>query len=452
MKQDNPAEERNPGSFRDNRGYIFSRNGEIFRRINASGEAGYKKLMESGLYDDLVKAGQLVKHEEIEPGTIKPELVPVISYPYEWSFSQLKDAALLTLAVQQAALKRGLTLRDASAYNVQFVQGRPVLIDTLSFEAYRPGQPWQAYRQFCQHFLAPLALMSLVSLDLLQLMRANIDGIPLGLTAKLLPRRARLNFGLATHVVMHARFQHEHEGKAKKTGAKLSENAQAGLLESLERTVRGLDLPKVQTQWGDYYENTNYSDDAFKEKQRMVGEFLKAVKPARAIDLGANDGSFSRIAAAEGALVLSCDIDPLAVERNYRQVKAGMEAQLLPLLIDLTNPSPGLGWANAERSAFAERAQADVGLALALIHHLVIAANVPIGMVADYFARLVPKLIIEFVPKSDSQVERLLTTREDIFDDYTPEGFEAAFGERFEIKRQEPIAGTTRLLYLMERR
>jgi len=230
----------------------------------------------------------------------------------------------------------------------------------------------------------------------------------------------------------------------------LSITAQRGLLDSLERTVKGLKLPKLKTQWGDYYENTNYSDTSFEEKKRMVGEFLALKEPKRVLDLGANDGSFSRIATERGALVISCDIDPLAVEHNFLQMKAGGETSLLPLLIDLTNPSPALGWANSERSAFSERARADTALALALIHHLVIGANVPMGHVAAYFATLAPRLIIEFVPKSDSQVKRLLASREDIFPDYTPEGFEAAFSEHFRVVQHRPIAGTQRILYLME--
>lgn len=450
MTPDKPTSERDASSFRDNRGYVFWRGGEVYRQISPSGQAAYVQLMDGGLYEALVDAGWLVRHKDMGEGVIKPERVPVISYPYEWSFSQLKDAALLTLHVQQLALERGMTLRDASAYNVQFVAGKAQLIDTLSFEPYTKGAPWVAYRQFCQHFLAPLALMSRVDLDLLQLMRVHIDGIPLGLAAKLLPVKDRLNFGLVTHLNLHARFQTQHEGVEKKPKADLSITAQRGLLDSLERTVKGLKLPKVQTQWGDYYENTNYSDSSFEEKKRMVDEFLALKEPKRVLDLGANDGSFSRIAAGRGALVISCDIDPLAVERNFLQMKAAKETSLLPLLIDLTNPSPALGWANTERSAFTERAQADTALALALIHHLVIGANIPMGHVASYFATLAPRLIIEFVPKSDSQVKRLLASREDIFPDYTPEGFEAAFSDRFRIAAQRPIAGTERILYLME--
>jgi ribosomal protein L11 methylase PrmA len=458
MTPGNLGGRRDPSSFRDDRGFVFWEGGVVYRQVNASGRASYEQLMSSGLYEELTKQGLLVAHEEVKQdalpegafAVIRPQLVAFISYPYEWAFSQLKDAALATLAIQKRALAHGMTLRDASAYNMAFVEGRPRLIDTLSFEAYKPGEPWVAYRQFCQHFLAPLALMSRVDLDMLQLMRVHIDGIPLPVANRLLRLKDKLNFGLATHISLHAKFQHQHENAAQKPAAAVGAQAMAGLLDSLERTVRSLRLPKTETQWGDYYNNTNYSDASFQEKGALVGEFLKQVQPKRVLDLGANDGSFSRIAQEQGAFVVSSDIDPLAVESNYLQMKQHQEKRLLPLLVDLTNPSPGLGWANAERSAFTDRARADVALALALIHHLAIANNLPLTMVAEYFAQLAPYLVIEFVPKTDSKVKRLLATREDIFSEYTPAGFEAAFATRFEIVAQRPVAGSERTLYLMK--
>jgi hypothetical protein len=226
MKNSSPTTQRNAASFRDNRGFVFRADGVVYRQVNVSGRDGYEKLMSSGLYKRLVKDGLMVAHEELsawklETGAwkvIRPDQLDFISYPYEWSFSQLRDAALATLKIQQLALAHGMALRDASAYNIQFVGGKPRLIDTLSFEEYHEGEPWQAYRQFCQHFLAPLALMSYVDLNLSQLMRIHIDGIPLPLASKLLPLKARLKFGLGTHIHLHASFQRQHEGTAKPDG------------------------------------------------------------------------------------------------------------------------------------------------------------------------------------------------------------------------------------------
>ena len=453
---------RDPSSFRDNFGFVFWTGGHVYRQINPAGKAAYDQLMESGLHAQLVKLGLMVSHEEVDPESLKitdaykviqPELVPFISYPYEWSFSQMKDGALATLRVQKLALEHGMMLRDATAYNVQFVEGRPRLIDTLSFDKYVPGEAWVAYRQFCQHFLAPLALMSRVDPDLLQLMRVYIDGIPLPLASKLLPVKARLNFGLATHVNLHARFQRRHEGTGQRATASVSRESLIGLLDSLERTVRALRLNSVsKTEWGDYYDNTNYTDASFKEKERIVGAMVNKVKPDSVLDLGANDGTFSRVAAKAGALVVSADIDPIAVESNYVRIRKEGEGRVLPLLIDLHNPSPALGWGNQERSSFSKRARADMVLSLALIHHLAISNNLPFGRIAEYFASLGEWLVIEFVPKSDSKVKRLLSTREDIFPDYNPKGFEAAFGEHYEIRDQQNVAGSERIMYLMQRK
>jgi ribosomal protein L11 methylase PrmA len=455
-----PSPHRERSSFRDRRGFVFWEGGKAFRQINESGREAYTQLMESGLYSELERSGLLVPHEEVsgretgEPAykTILPQQVPFVSYPYEWSFSQLKDAALVTLRAQKLALKYGMALRDASAYNVQFVGGRPVIIDTLSFGRYEEGEPWVAYRQFCQHFLAPLALMAKVDPALLQLERVYIDGVPLALAAKLLPLQARLSFGLATHISLHARFQRQHQGTGRRAQASVSRTSLEGLVASLESTVRAQQLGRIKTEWDDYYaRNNNYSDASMEEKARVVKDFLQEIKPERVVDLGANDGRFSRAAAELGAFVVSADIDPLAVDANWHQVLRAKEKQIVPLLLDLTNPSPGLGWADQERMSFTERAQADAVLALALIHHLAIANNLPLEMVAEYFATLAPWLVIEFVPKSDSQVKKLLATREDIFHNYTHEGFEKAFSKHYRVAAKRKLRDAERTMYLMER-
>ncbi len=444
-------------SFRDNRGFVYWADGQVFRQINMSGQASYDRLMSSGLYNSLTRAGLLIPHREITPHqasaykAIRPEPLAFISYPYEWSFSQLKDAALATIKIQKSALEHGLTLRDASAYNIQFIQGTPHLIDTLSFEPYEVGRPWQAYRQFCQHFLAPLALVSYVDPGLQQLLKIHIDGIPLPLATKLLPARSAIHTGIAVHLKLHARLQRSHEGSTNTPQRRISMSSLSGVIDSLERTVRALKPPIGRTQWSNYYNETNYSQAAFEAKKAIVSQYIKRTKPARVLDLGANNGVFSRLAGAE-PLTISTDMDPLAVEQNYLESKSRGETNLLPLVIDLTNPSPAIGWANRERQSFAERAQADLILALALVHHLAIASNIPLGLIADLFKDLAPNLIIEFVPKSDSQVKRLLATREDIFDDYTQTGFEAAFGQSFEITSRHVVKDSDRIIYLMKRK
>ncbi len=450
-------------SFRDPSGFLFSRGGVLYRQVNRVYEREYARLMESGLYERLVKAGVLIPHREVDQAAaeseaffkiIQPERVPFISYPYEWSFGQLKEAALTTLWIQRQALKAGMSLKDASAYNIQFVRGKAVLIDTLSFEIYQEGQPWVAYRQFCQHFLAPLALMAVKDVRLNQLLRVYIDGIPLDLAARLLPRRTRLNFGLLVHVHLHASAQRKYAGTEVKKNrpSTMSKQAMVGLIDSLEATVKKLEWHPSGTAWGNYYEITNYSDAAFEHKKQLVREWSRKIQADIVWDLGANRGIFSRVVAETGALVISFDIDPAAVEQNYQQNKSAKEQNILPLLLDLTNPSPAIGWANRERESLLGRGPADLILALALVHHLAISNNVPLPKLADFFAEAGKWLIIEFVPKSDSQTRKLLAAREDIFSDYTREGFEAAFGQKFLIHHATEIRDSERILYLMERK
>jgi len=450
-------------SFRDPSGFLFSQSGILYRQINRAYEQEYARLMDSGLYEKLVKASLLIPHVEVDQAhaasdaafkIIQPEKVPFISYPYEWSFGQLKSAALATLSIQKRALKAELSLKDASAYNIQFVRGKATLIDTLSFELYNEGQPWVAYRQFCQHFLAPLALMALRDVRLNQLSRVYIDGVPLDLASKLLPSKTRLNFGLLTHIHLHASAQKRYAyagAEVKSRAAMMSKQAMTGLLDSLHSTVRKLEWKPGGTEWGNYYDITNYSDTAFEHKKQLVREWSGKIKPGLVWDLGANNGVFSRVAGEGGAYVVSSDIDPTAVEQNYRQVKEEKAENILPLLIDLTNPSPSIGWANEERDSFGARGPADMVLALALIHHLAISNNVPLSQVADFLARIGKQLVIEFVPKSDSQVQKLLVSREDIFPAYTREGLEAAFKQRFRICEAANVRESERVLYWMER-
>ena len=451
-------------SFRDPSGFLFFRDGDLYRQVNRVYAGNYTHLMESGLYERLLKAGLLIPHCEVnvkpaEPTqaykVIQPERVPFVSYPYEWSFSQLKDAALATLSIHKRALKMGMSLKDASAYNIQFIHGKPVLIDTLSFELYPEGAPWVAYRQFCQHFLAPLALMAARDIRLNQLMRVYIDGIPLDLCSRLLPRTTLLNIGLLSHIHIHAQAQKRYAHKAIErpgSGAGMSMQAMLGLVESLMSVLRKLEWQPKDTEWGNYYDISSYSDAAFEDKKQLVSDWVGRIRPKTVWDLGANTGVFSRLASQRGAYTVAFDMDPAAVEKNYRRLRIENERNLLPLVFDLTNPSPAIGWQNRERLSLCERAPADAVFALALIHHLVIANNVPLPQVAEYFHSLGKWLVIEFIPKSDTQAKKLLMSREDIFPGYTRQGFEQVFDQKFNILEAVGIRESERVLYLMKSR
>ena len=454
-------------SFRDPAGFIFTYGTTLYRQINLAGQADYEAAVNSGLYDELIRQGLMVGHREVadvkgfdvDPRRykiIQPEVVPFISYPYEWTYAQLYDAALLTLSVQRIALSHGMILKDASAYNVQFIGNRPVFIDTLSFAAYTTGEPWEGYKQFCEHFLASLALAAYNSPAILKTLRVYLDGIPLAVACSLLPKKARWNRGLFAHLYLHNAAQRRHQtgGQAivaKAKGRRMSRLALDGLLSSLERSVKKLKVPRAQTEWGDYYEFTNYSGTAFEDKKKLISQMLKQIKPLPKVvwDIGANNGEFSELAARLGTYTVAFDIDETAVTRNY-QTKRDKKLQplLLPLVQDLTNPSPDLGWAHAERLSLVRRGPADVVLALALIHHLAIGNNVLLPQIAAFLRQIGRHIIIEFVPKEDSKVQHLLASRKDIFDSYDAKHFEAAMDKHFTLVAKNPVKGSQRSVYL----
>ncbi len=453
-------------SFRDPAGFVYRERGDLRRQVNLGYRPHYDRLMGSGLYDELVAERLLVPHEELaaegwDPAlayrVVRPERIAFVSYPYEWSFSQYRDAALVALEVQRRALAREMTLKDCSAYNLQFHHGRPIFIDTLSFEVYREGAPWAGYRQFCEHFLAPLALMALEDHRLGQLCRTNIDGIPLDLAARLLPARSWGHWGLALHLRLHERLQRAHRPDlATVTAARarltMSRSAMLGLIDSLESTVRNLRWRAPRDGWASYDENLPYSTEGFERKVGRVRELIARVGARSIWDLGANTGYFSRIAAESGASTIAMDSDPACIERIYLDGRSRGETRLLPLVIDLLNPSPASGWMNRERASIFERGRPEMVMALALIHHLAFVGNQPMANLAAFFRGLAPWLLIEFVPETDPQVRLLAAQRAGVHHEYNREAFERSFGRHFAITASEPVTEQGRILYLLRRR
>ncbi len=456
------------GSFRDPAGRLFVADGIVYRRIDAPGREAYDRLMQSGLYDALIRDGLLVAHDDLGPSAdhpgahtvIRPEQVPMVSYPYEWCFSQLQDAALVTLRAQRRALELGMSLKDASAYNVQFLRGRPILVDTLSFEPHRP-RPWFAYRQFCQHFYAPLLLASAVDARLTRLSQLFIDGVPIGLASRLLPYRSLARAGPLLHIHLHAvgerRWSSGNTPGKPQEGRASTPRAALALVDSLERAVERLRwTPK--SDWSSYYgEQASYESDAFAHKADILERWLERVHPRRVWDIGANTGHFSKLAARQGASVVAFDRDPACVETLYREVRGSgsgtrVDSDILPLVCDLANPSPSIGWASEERMTIEARGPADLVLALALVHHVAIGNNVPLPSFAAYLARLGRRAIVEFVPKSDRMVQRMLASRDDVFDRYTSGEFERAIEERFTIEDRAELTPSSRTAYLLAAR
>jgi len=451
-----------PASFRDPSGRVYESDGAILRSINASYLEDWRMAVNSGLLAESVAKGRLPAFNETSPPVadaaigLKVEKIPFISYPYEWCFSQLKDAALLTLDLQLAALEKDMILKDASAYNVQFAGCSPKFIDLLSFQRRDAGAPWPAYRQFCMHFLAPLALCRYLGLWAGTHSRLRTDGIPLHHAAAMLPLKARLRPGIALHIFAHAAMEKRHADARKAVDKVRSINMEkkqlVNLALALRDLVESLTLPHSSTQWGEYYEDTNYSERAFACKKRQVEEAARqsADKGALAMDLGANTGVFTSIIAPHFGFVLAPDIDPLAVELHYASLRKAESTKVLPLILDLGNPSPSLGWACAERKSFPDRCKAKLITALALIHHLVLTEGIPFTLLAPFFHSLLDDdgtLLLEFVPEEDSQVRRLTAARTDSLAGYNIDAMRMAFADFFHEVRQAPVEDSKRILF-----
>ena len=447
-----------PASYRDTSGFVFKHNGQFYRYIHPNYQVYYTQLINSGLYDELVKNGKLIAHQEItetakfnftEGRVLLPQQISFISYPYEWSFDMWKDAALLTLQIAMASLKKEMILKDATPFNVQFVNGKPLFIDTLSFENYVQGKSWVAYHQFTECFLAPLLLMHYCHPDTAKLFTVYPNGIPMDVLVSLLPKRSKWNINTLLHVHLQAKFS----GKQKQKPAgenNFSKQKMGLLLKGLESFVQKLSPKKVKTTWDDYYTGTILGDDYLAAKTALVESFINDIAFKTVIDLGANDGHFSLLFGNDIA-VIATDADHNSINDLYRKIKATGRANILPLINNLTTPSPAIGWNNTERESIAVRLKADLVLALALVHHLAIANNVPLGLIADWLQPMGEYLIIEFVPKSDEKVKLLLQNRKDIFDDYTFENFKFIFAQKYKLIKEEKVGNTNRVLFLMKR-
>ena len=448
-------------SFRDPSGYMFY-DGDILRRvINPIYFKQYNSLKENGVFDALMEKGLLISHEETvvseEKIVLTPEQIPFITNPYEWSFEQYKHAALLTLQIQKYALSKGFILKDASAYNVTFHNGKAVFIDTLSFDFYEEDMPWRAYKQFITHFLGPLVLAKYHGADIFKLMQSNIDGIPVKLISSLLPGKTKLNPTLYTNIHLLAKLESKHSDdyKAETKVAKLSKKAHTNILESLFNFIRKLEL-KEETEWGDYYDKTNYDTAAFQAKKELIKNWVTPLKPQRMIDVGGNDGTFARTVLQAVPHIIVTDIDSNAVAHNYKQARVNNETNMLAFVCDVLQPAPGVGFNNTERDSLLERLKnyaPDVTMALALIHHITLSGNVPFEKSAEFFAKFSKYLVIEFPTREDSWVESLLVRKREFinhFDFYNKTEFEKGYLGYFNLEKEEIVPGTKRVLYLLK--
>lgn len=454
------------GSFRDRRGRIFYVDGRVLRTVMPMAADDFDFVRGSGLIDELHSRGKVIGEQIVDAAllgehaadahyVLEHPRLPFVSYPYEWSFSALKAAALLHLDIQQAALKKGVTMTDATAYNIQFIGPRPVFIDSLSFRRYQEGEYWAGHRQFCEQFINPLLLRSFNGIPHNAWYRGELEGISAENLSRLLPWRSRLSWNVLTNVFMQARLQNNsgsddaiRKAKTRKLPRIGFEQILHGLRKWITRLEPGHD---GKTVWQDYATDNSYADDEAVNKRRFIAEFSSAVKPALILDIGCNTGDYSIAALENGAeLAVGFDFDHGALEYGYRRaVSDGLNFQ--PLHLDAANPSPNQGWMQAERMGFRERANADAVMGLALIHHLAIAKNLPLAGVIEWLVDMAPHGVLEFVPKNDAMVQRLLQMREDLFSDYDQANFEEQLNSRARIVKSEVVSASGRVLYWFDR-
>lgn len=445
------------GSFRDPDSRVFLRDGRVLRGLSARGAAEWRAVSQTKFFQKAMSDGRVVRTSEdaAEPpweAVLVHERLPLISYPYEWGFAMLQDAALLTLDLQLEALAEGFTLKDGSAYNVQFLGTKPVFMDIGSFERLAPGAVWGGYRQFCEQFLYPLMLRSYRNLPFAPWLRGKLDGVAAEDAARLLGWRGALKPGVFSHVILQGRMQTLH---AAESGDLRGEIRQAGFgaellaagLSRLRRLVAGLRWEPSASAWSEYGRGEHYADIDLVRKETFVRETLGKQTRALAWDLGANRGDYSRILAETTRTVAAIDSDPVTHERLYRGLRGTSNPIILPLCINLADASPGMGWRGAERRRLEERGRPEFLIALAVLHHLRLSAGIPTAELIDWLASLGAQSIVEFVAKDDPAAHRLLARKDDRYEDWTAPAFESLLGERFTISRREELAGGRRVLY-----
>ena len=456
-----------PGSFRDRTSRVFYRDGAVLRGLNAHAAQEWEVLKTKPFFRQSMAEGKIVRTEQVAPTDSSPnaeqwgeqwsvilkhQAVPFISYPYEWPFSMLQDAALLTLELQAAALNGDITLKDATPFNVQWSGSQPVFIDIPSFERLRPGEPWVGYRQFCQLFLYPLFLQAYKDIPFQPWLRGNLEGIEPAQCARLMSFRDLFRPGVLSHVILQAKAQASYAQTERNLKKDLR---QAGFHKALiqanvgrlQKQITQLTWKQSRSTWSDYTEALPYTESEQHQKTDFVRRITHSRRWPLVWDLGCNTGTFARIAAENADYVLAMDIDALVIERFYCELKQEQSPNILPLVSNVADPTPNLGWRGLERKALVERGRPDLTLCLALLHHVVISAHIPLREFITWLASLGTALVIEFVTRDDPMVQTLLRHKADHYTDYDLEYFERCLAGAFEIDRQETLKSGTRILY-----
>lgn len=453
-----------PGSFRDRSSRVFTCRGEIYRALDTEARNLWLAVSQQAYYRQMAESGQIVKTEMVSDdqfnsfrlppefvAALRHEKIPFVSYPYEWSFDMLRDAALLQLNLLHEAVQCGMILKDASPYNVQFNRAQPVFIDLGSFTRLKPGEPWSAYRQFCETMLYPLMLQAYRGIDFQPLMRSQLEGIPSRQFLQLLRNRDLLRPGVFTHAWLQRFLERKVQGVNRSAVTDLQScgfdsSLIVMMLRKLIRIVEKMTWDPPSTQWTNYDETIPHVAEDGLAKRQFVGEVCETRHRHLVWDLGCNDGRYSQIACQFATTVVSMDQDRGCVNRLYKSLQASQK-NILPICVDLANPSPAQGWHGKERRRLEDRGRPELVLCLGLIHHLVIAANVPLPDVIEWLASLSGEIVLEFPSKNDAMVKSLLRNKLDQYSDYSLEHLVWELEKHFHIWRKTSLPSGERTLF-----
>ena len=455
---------QDPGSFRDPLSRVFIDGDRVVRAFSQRGLTDIEAVWKKPFIAKYLQSGELIDSQFVDAqglGLTEPWVaamshpkLPFISYPYEWTFSMLRDAALLQLKLTREALAAGISVKDATPYNIQFVGSRPQFIDVGSFEVREKSDPWYGYRQFCELFLYPLMLQSYLGVGYQPFLRGSVNGIDPVTMRKLLPRKlGQRRKGRLVHVALHAAAQNrfaDTEVQVKKEASKagMNEAVLDATLKKLIALIEGMSLGDKKSTWSGYSERDHYIESSLSEKEKFVRDAVAHEHRSQVWDIGCNDGLFSRIAAAHADHVVAMDADPLVIDRLYQTLQKENNEKILPLYVDLSDAGGGIGWRGQERSGIFQRGNPSIVLYLAVIHHLAITFNVPIDAQIDLLADIAPELVIEMPHADDPKVRKLvINKRAGIHDDFTLENFERLLSQRFDIRQKLLLASGTRTIF-----
>ena len=455
------------GSFRDRTSRVLIHRNHVFRALDSLALQQWHHLKELDFYKHGVECQKIIDTRERSlaefdlpllqtrqwEGLLEHQRIPFISYPYEWSFEMLKDAALLHLDLLHQGLLANILMKDATPYNIQWRGSRPVFIDTASFVKMPKGSAWSGYRQFCELFLFPLMLQAYKNIPFQPWLRGSLEGINAADLRSVMSVADLIRPGVLMHVVLQAKLQKSYNDSfndAQKTLKKAGFNKDLIIhnVTNLKRILHKLQWKTSKSTWSNYVNEHNYSDNDLEEKKSFVRNITSSGKYKIIWDLGCNTGTFSRIAAANSEYVVAIDNDPLTIDHLYRSLKDHGDTNVLPLVGNIADPSPGIGWNNLERKPLTDRGKPDLIMGLALIHHLVIGANVPLDEVISWFARIGGDLLVEYVDRADSMTQKLLINKDDHYSDYTQENFEHLLSRHFSSIDKKPLQSANRTLYL----